>query len=102
MSELQIINDSFITGSDGKVSYVNGVEMFFKDIPEGQHEDRLVYLTELIKDNRLQEKKLSQQRARLITYIVKNKLMSVIKVADIIKISRQRVYKIIDSKQEEE
>ena len=58
MSELQIINDSFITGSDGKVSYVNGVEMFFKDIPEGQHEDRLVYLTELIKDNRLLEKKI--------------------------------------------
>ena len=102
MSELQIINDSFITGSDGKVSYVNGVELCFEDIPEGQHEDRLVYLTELIKDNRLVEKKLSQQRARLITYIVKNKLMSVIKVAEIIKVSRQRVYKIIESKQEEE
>ena len=99
---MQIINDSSITGSDGAITYMNGVEMCFKDIPEGQHEDRLLYLTELIKDNRLLEKKLSQQRARLITYIVKNKLMSVIKVAEIIKVSRQRVYKIIDSKQEEE
>lgn len=99
---MQIINDSDITGSDGAITYINGVEMCFKDIPEGQHEDRLVHLTELIKDNRLQEKKLSQQRARLITYIVKNKLMSVIKVAEIIKVSRQRVYKIIESKQEEE
>mgnify|MGYP001168105629 FL=1 len=99
---MQIMNDSAITGSDGAITYINGVEMHFKDIPEGQHEDRLIYLTELIKDNRLQEKKLSQQRARLITYIVKNKLMSVIKVAEIIKVSRQRVYKIIDSKQEEE
>ena len=99
---MQIINDSSITGSDGAITYMNGVEMCFKDIPEGQHEDRLVYLTELIKDNRLLEKKLSQQRARLITYIVKNKLMSVIKVSEIIKVSRQRVYKIIDSKQEEE
>ena len=99
---MKIINDSSITGSDGAITYMNGVEMCFKDIPEGQHEDRLVYLTELIKDNRLLEKKLSQQRARLITYIVKNKLMSVIKVAEIIKVSRQRVYKIIDSKQEEE
>ena len=99
---MQIINDSDITGSDGAITYINGVELFFKDIPEGQHENRLVHLTELIKDNRLQEKKLSQQRARLITYIVKNKLMSVIKVAEIIKVSRQRVYKIIDSKQEEE
>ena len=99
---MQIINDSSITGSDGAITYMNGVEMCFKDIPERQHEDRLVYLTELIKDNRLLEKKLSQQRARLITYIVKNKLMSVIKVAEIIKVSRQRVYKIIDSKQEEE
>ena len=99
---MHLINDSSITGSDGAITYMNGVEMCFKDIPEGQHEDRLVYLTELIKDNRLLEKKLSQQRARLITYIVKNKLMSVIKVAEIIKVSRQRVYKIIDSKQEEE
>ena len=99
---MQIINDSSITGSDGAITYMNGVEMCFKDIPEGQHEDRLVYLTELIKDNRLLEKKLSQQRARLITYIIKNKVMSVIKVAEIIKVSRQRVYKIIDSKQEEE
>ena len=82
---MQIINDSSITGSDGAITYM-----------------RLVHLTELIKDNRLLEKKLSQQRARLITYIVKNKLMSVIKVAEIIKVSRQRVYKIIDSKQEEE
>lgn len=99
---MQIINDSDITGSDGAITYINGVELFFKDIPEGQHENRLVHLTELIKDNRLQEKKLSQQRARLITFIVKNKLMSVIKVAEIIKVSRQRVYKIIESKQEEE
>lgn len=99
---MQIINDSAITGSDKAITYINGVEMCFEDIPEGQHEDRLVYLTELIKDNRLLEKKLSQQRARLITYIVKNKLMSVIKVAEIIKVSRQRIYKIIDSKQEEE
>ena len=99
---MQIINDSSITGSNGAITYINGVEMFFKDIPEGQHEDRLVYLTELIRDNRLQEKKLSQQRASLIAYIVKNKIMSVIKVAEIIKVSRQRVYKIIESKQEEE
>lgn len=53
---MQIINDSSITGSDGAITYMNGVEMCFKDIPEGQHEDRLVYLTELIKDNRLLEK----------------------------------------------
>ena len=99
---MQIINDSSITGSNGAITYINGVELFFKDIPEGQHEDRLVHLTELIKDNRLLTKKLSQQRARLITYIVKNKLMSVIKVAEIIKVSRQRVYKIIENKLEEE
>lgn len=99
---MQIINDSDITGSDGAITYINGVELYYQDIPEGQHEDRLVHLTQLIKDNRLQEKKLSQQRARLVNYIVKNKLMSVIKVAEIIKVSRQRVYKIIESKQEEE
>ena len=99
---MQIINDSDITGRFGAITYINGVEMCFEHIPEGQHEDRLVHLTQLIKDNRLKEKKLSQQRARLIAYIVKNKLMSVIKVAEIIKVSRQRVYKIIESKQEEE
>ena len=99
---MQIINDSSITGSDGAITYINGVEMCFKHIPEGQHEDRLVHHTQLIKDNRLKEKKLYQQRARLNTYIIKNKVMSVIKVSEIIKVSRQRVYKIIDSKQEEE
>ena len=31
---MQIINDSSITGSDGAITYINGVEMCFKDIPE--------------------------------------------------------------------
>ena len=45
------------TASDRVKLYINGVELFFEDIPEGQHEDRLVHLTELIKDNRLLTKK---------------------------------------------
>ena len=102
MTEFQIINDSDITGSDGKVSYINGVEIDFDLIPEGRHDERLIHLTEMMKTHRRLERKLSEQRASLIDYIITNKVLSVINVAEIIEVSRQRVYKIIESKQEEE
>ena len=102
---LQIINDKDITGVEGKVSYVNGVEMVFKHIPEGQHENRVRDLTLQINTARELEKNLSLQRARLLEYIIQEKKLSVIQCANIMKVSRQRVYKIIESnkdKQEEE
>lgn len=102
---LQIINDKDITGVEGKVSYANGVEMDFKHIPKGQHENRIRELTLQIDTAREIEQNLSQQRARLLTYIVEHGELSVIKCAKIMKVSRQRVYKILQSasyKQEEE
>jgi hypothetical protein len=56
----------------------------------------------MMKTHRRLERKLSEQRASLIDYIITNKVLSVINVAEIIEVSRQRVYKIIESKQEEE
>jgi predicted DNA-binding protein (UPF0251 family) len=94
---LQIINDKDITGIDGKVSYVNGVELVFEHIPDGQHEDRIEALTVQINSVREIEQNLSQQRARLLEHIVDNNKLSVIKCAEIMKVSRQRVYKIIES-----
>lgn len=88
---LQIINDEETT------VYSNGVELLFKQIPEGTHGDRLWSLTKQINDLRKQEQKLSEQRARLLKYTVENKKLSVIKCSKILQVSRQRVYKIIDS-----
>ena len=88
---LQIIND------DKSVSYFNGVEINFDGIPEGQHESRIKFLTVQIDKLRQTEQKLSEQRAILLKQTVENKKLSVIKCADIMKVSRQRVYKIIES-----
>lgn len=102
---LQIINDKDITGVEGRVPYANGVEMEFQHIPEGKHEDRIKALTLQIQTAREIEKNLSLQRARLLEYIVEENKLSVIQCANIMKVSRQRVYKIIESnkdKQEEE
>jgi predicted HTH transcriptional regulator len=88
---LQIIND------DETTVYSNGVELLFKQIPDGKHGDRLFSLTEQINSIRKQEQKLSEQRARLLKYTVENKKLSVIKCSKILQVSRQRVYKIIDS-----
>lgn len=88
---LQIIND------DETTVYSNGVELLFKQIPDGTHGDRLWSLTKQINDLRKQEQKLSEQRARLLKYTVENKKLSVIKCSKILQVSRQRVYKIIDS-----
>jgi len=94
---IQIINDEYLTGHDEKVMYVNGVESLFKHIPDGQHENRLETLTNQIQYQRGVEQNLSDQRARLIKDIVEQKKLSVIQCADIMKVSRQRVYKIIES-----
>ena len=102
---LQIINDKDITGVEGKVPYANGVEMEYQHIPEGKHEDRIKALTLQIQTAREIEKNLSLQRARLLEYIVEENKLSVIQCANIMNVSRQRVYKIIESnkdKQEEE
>lgn len=101
---MQIINDKDITGVEGKVTYVNGVELLFKQIPEGQHASRLWALTQQINDLRNKDTKLSEHRAKLLKYIFDNKLLSVIECAEVLQVSRQRVYKIIESlsKTEEE
>jgi len=95
MTVYQIINDK---------KYLNGVEYERKDLEQLDNQKLIKRLSDLqgiIDDRQNTLNMLMKQRANLVKISFDNGA-SAIQIADTLKMTRQRVYKIIESLEEEE
>ncbi len=83
------------------VRFVNGVQMDVETIPERQIEESLATLTIEIENKKQTLDRLLNQRDEVIVHAYKHGF-SAIKLSDLVKVTRQRIYDVINKYKEEE
>ena len=83
------------------VKFVNGVQMEVETIPEGQIEKSLETLTTEIENKKQTLDRLLIQRDEVIVHAYKHGF-SAIKLSNLVKVTRQRIYDVINKYKEEE
>ena len=83
------------------VKFVNGVQMEVETIPEGQIEKSLATLTTEIENKKQTLDRLLIQRDEVIVHAYKHGF-SAIKLSNLVKVTRQRIYDVINKYKEEE
>jgi len=83
------------------VRYVNGVKMEVETIPEPQIEESLATLTIEIENKKQSLDRLLNQRDEVIVHAYKHGF-SAIKLSNLVKVTRQRIYDVINKYKEEE
>tara|TARA_A100001515_G_scaffold19720_1_gene14522 strand:+ start:197 stop:475 length:279 start_codon:yes stop_codon:yes gene_type:complete len=83
------------------VRYVNGVKMEVETIPEPQIEESLATLTIEIENKKQTLDRLLNQRDEVIVHAYKHGF-SAIKLSNLVKVTRQRIYDVINKYKEEE
>ena len=83
------------------VKFVNGVQMDVETIPERQIEESLATLTIEIENKKQTLDRLLNQRDEVIVHAYKHGF-SAIKLSDLVKVTRQRIYDVINKYKEEE
>ena len=83
------------------VRFVNGVQMDVETIPERQIEESLATLTIEIENKKQSLDRLLNQRDEVIVHAYKHGF-SAIKLSNLVKVTRQRIYDVINKYKEEE
>ena len=83
------------------VRFVNGVQMDVETIPESQIEESLASLTKEIENKKYTLDRLLIQRDEVIVHAYKHGF-SAIKLSNLVKVTRQRIYDVINKYKEEE
>ena len=83
------------------VRFVNGVQMDVETIPEPQIEESLATLTIEIENKKQSLDRLLIQRDEVILHADKHGF-SAIKLSNLVKVTRQRIYDVINKYKEEE
>jgi hypothetical protein len=83
------------------VRFVNGVQMDVETIPERQIEESLATLTIEIENKKQTLDRLLNQRDEVIVHAYKHGF-SAIKLSDLVNVTRQRIYDVINKYKEEE
>jgi hypothetical protein len=83
------------------VRFVNGVQMDVETIPEPQIEESLATLTIEIENKKQSLDRLLNQRDEVIVHAYKHGF-SAIKLSNLVKVTRQRIYDVINKYKEEE
>tara|TARA_B100000214_G_scaffold292131_1_gene221864 strand:- start:4033 stop:4311 length:279 start_codon:yes stop_codon:yes gene_type:complete len=83
------------------VRFVNGVQMEVETIPERQIEESLATLTTEIENKKQTLDRLLIQRDEVIVHAYKHGF-SAIKLSNLVKVTRQRIYDVINKYKEEE
>ena len=83
------------------VRFVNGVQMDVETIPEPQIEESLATLTIEIENKKQTLDRLLNQRDEVIVHAYKHGF-SAIKLSNLVKVTRQRIYDVINKYKEEE
>lgn len=83
------------------VRFVNGVQMDVETIPERQIEESLATLTIEIENKKQTIDRLLNQRDEVIVHAYKHGF-SAIKLSDLVNVTRQRIYDVINKYKEEE
>ena len=83
------------------VRFVNGVQMDVETIPEQQIEESLATLTIEIENKKQTLDRLLNQRDEVIVHAYKHGF-SAIKLSNLVKVTRQRIYDVINKYKEEE
>jgi len=83
------------------VRFVNGVQMDVETIPERQIEESLATLTIEIENKKQTLDRLLNQRDEVIVHAYKHGF-SAIKLSNLVKVTRQRIYDVINKYKEEE
>ena len=83
------------------VRFVNGVQMDVETIPERQIEESLATLTIEIENKKQTLDRLLNQRDEVIVHAYKHGF-SAIKLSNLVKVTRQRIYDVINKYKEED